>query len=77
MTNENKQSAIAFVRSEIAILAEQTDDGERRAYHHRASAALFAIRAGGLITTDEVKAIGDEIGAANEKASQQVIAGQR
>lgn len=77
MTDENKQSAIAYVRSEIAILSEQTDDGERRAYHHRANGALYAIRAGGLITIDELHALGDEIGAANEKASQQVIATQR
>lgn len=77
MTDENKQNAIGFVRSEIAMLSEQTDDNERRAYHHRANAALFAIRAGGLITTEEVLAIGDEIGAANEKASRQVLAAQR
>ncbi|QVN05616.1 hypothetical protein JYG35_18465 [Pseudomonas rhodesiae] len=77
MTDENKRSAIAYVRSEIAILSEQTDDGERRAYHNRANAALFAIRAGGLITTDELRAIGDEIGAANEKACQQVLAARR
>ncbi|MDH4602405.1 hypothetical protein [Pseudomonas syringae] len=77
MTDENKQNAIAFVRTEIAILSEQVDDDERRAYHNRANAALFAIRAGGLITTDELLAIGNEIGAANEKASQQVIAAQR
>lgn len=77
MTDENKQNAIAYVRSEIAILSEQTDDDERRAYHHRAGAALFAIRAGGLITNDEVQEIGNEIGAANEKAIQQVIAAQR
>lgn len=58
MKVENKQSAIAYVRSEIAILSEQTDDEERRAYHHRANAALFAIRAGGLITTGEPQSIG-------------------
>ncbi len=77
MTDENKQSAIAYVRSDIAMLSEQTDDSERRAYHHRASAGLFAIRAGGLITLEELQAIGDEIGAANEKASRQVLAAQR
>lgn len=72
MNVENKQSAIAYVRSEIAILSEQTDDEERRAYHHRANAALFAIRAGGLITTDELQTIANEVGEANEKASRQV-----
>lgn len=77
MNVENKQSAIAYVRSEIAILSEQTDDDERRAYHHRANAALFAIRAGELITTDELQTIGDEIGEANEKASRKVRDAQR
>ncbi|MCP1515614.1 hypothetical protein [Pseudomonas rhodesiae] len=74
MTEENKRNAIAYVRSDIAILSEQTDDNERRAYHHRASAGLFAIRAGGLITLEELEAIGNELGAANEKASRQVLA---
>ncbi|MCW0217450.1 MAG: hypothetical protein OJI67_03915 [Prosthecobacter sp.] len=58
MKVENKQSAIAHVRSEIAILSEQTDDEERRAYHHCANAALFAVRAEGLITTGELQSIG-------------------
>ena len=65
------------MRSEIAILSEQTDDEERRAYHHRANAALFAIRAGGLITTDELQTIGNEIGEANEKAGRQVRSAQQ
>lgn len=74
MTDKNKQNAIAYVRSDITLLAEQTDDNERRAYHHRANAGLFSIRAGGLISPEEVQAIGDEIDAANEKASRQVLA---
>ena len=77
MIDENKQSAIAYVRTDIAMLSEQTDDNERRAYHHRANAGLHAIRAGGLITLEELQAIGEEIGAANEKASRQVLAAQR
>ena len=77
VNEENKESAIAYVRSDIAMLSEQTDDGERRAYHHRANAGLHAIRAGGLITLEELRAIGEEIGAANEKASRQVLARQR
>lgn len=77
LIEQNKQSAIGYVRSDIAMLSEQTDDGERRAYHHRANAGLHAIRAGGLITLEELRAIGDEIGAANEQAVRQVLAAQR
>ncbi len=74
MTLEHKQNAIAYVRADIDMLSEQTEDGERRAYHHRALAGLFAIRAGGLITDKELEMIGEQIGAANEKASRQVRA---
>ncbi|MRJ20057.1 hypothetical protein FRT60_06855 [Pseudomonas haemolytica] len=77
MTEENRQNAIAFVRSEIATLSEQTDNHERLAYHNRAHGALFAIHAGGLITAEEVLALGNEIGVANTKASSQVRGAKR
>lgn len=74
MTLEHKQNAIAYVRADIDMLSEQTDDSERRAFHHRALAGLYAIRAGGLVTDKELEVIGEQIGAANEKASRQVRA---
>lgn len=74
MTTENKQNAMAYVRSDIDTLGEQTEDTERRAYHHRALAGLFAIRAGGLVTDEELQMMGDQIGAANAKAARQVRA---
>lgn len=77
MNDVNKQNAVAFLRSEIAVLSEQADNNERLAYHNRANGALFAIHAGGLITTEEVLALGNEIGIANTKASRQVQAAKR
>lgn len=77
MTEEHKKNAIAFVRAEIAALAEQSDNKERMAYHHRADGALFAIHAGGLITTEELLALGNEIGIANTKACSQVRAAKQ
>jgi hypothetical protein len=77
MTEESKNNAIAFVRAEIAALAEQSDNAERLAYHHRADGALFAIHAAGLITHEELLALGNEIGIANTKASNQVLAAKQ
>ena len=74
MNDENKQNAIAYVRCDIALLSEQDDYQERHGFHHRAQAGLFAIHAGGLITHDELLALGQEIGEANEKAAKQCAA---
>jgi hypothetical protein len=72
MTSGNKQNAIAYVRADIAMLSEQTNDGERRAFQLRALAGLFAIHAAGMVTDQELSTIGEEIDAANRTASLQV-----
>lgn len=74
MNDENKRNAIDYVRSDIALLSEQDDYQERHTFHCRAQAGLFAIHAGGLITDDEPRALGDEIGEADTKAGKQYAA---
>ncbi|WP_226504499.1 hypothetical protein [Pseudomonas sp. MWU16-30317] len=74
MNHENKRNAIAYVRADIDMLCEQTEDSERRAFHNRAHGGLFAIRAGGLITDAELHVIAQELDAANTKACGQVRA---
>jgi len=76
MTETKKKEAVAYVRSDIAMLSEQTKESERQAYHNRAQASSNAIYVGGLITREELFKLGDEIGAANEKACRQVLAAQ-
>lgn len=71
---EMKQGAIQYLRSDIEVLSEQNEDAERRAYHHRAQASLGTIMATGLISSDEYKNLGNEIGEANTKAYAQVKA---
>ncbi|MDU4254554.1 hypothetical protein [Pseudomonas sp.] len=74
MPVENKQRAITFVRSEISMLSEQSDDGERRAFLNRAMGANAVIQVAGLTSTDEFMELGKEIDEANEKACKQVLA---
>jgi hypothetical protein len=68
MTNDHKFNALAYVRAQIDMLSEQTDDLERRAFKDRAHGGLFALHAAGLFTVEELMAIGQEIDAANNKA---------
>ena len=71
---EMKNSAITYLRSDIDVLSGQIEDSERRAYQHRAQAALGAIQATGLISHQEYLSLANEIGEANTKASKQVLA---
>lgn len=71
---EMKQAAIQYLRTEIEELSEQNEDTERRAYHHNTQASLGTIMATGLISPDEYISLGNEIGEANTKASEQVKA---
>lgn len=71
---EIKQDAIQYLRSDIEVLSEQNNDTERRAYHHRVQASLGTIMAAGLLSLDEYKMLGNEVGVANTKASAQVKA---
>lgn len=71
---EAKNGAILYLRSDIDVLSEQNEESERIAYRNRAQASLGTIKAAKLISDEEFIALGNEIGEANKKASQQVLA---
>ncbi|NNB33999.1 hypothetical protein [Pseudomonas fragi] len=66
-----KENALAALRSEIIMLTEQTKNSERLAFHNRAQGFLMGIASTGLLTSDEILALGHDIGVAHTQASRQ------
>lgn len=73
----NKANAVAYVRSEVAILSEQCERSERVIGYQRALAAVFAIKAGGLVKDAEFNRLIEEIETANNKSVANILRSQR
>ena len=65
----NKAGAMAYVQSEAAVLSEQCERSERVIGYQRALAAVYAIKAGGLVSEDEFDKLISEIETANSKSA--------
>lgn len=73
----NKTKAMAYVQSEAAVLSEQCERSERVIGYQRALAAVFAIKAGGLVTKAEFDMLMNEIETANSKSVVNILREQR